>query len=295
MNSARTYLAPRMPVCERGAPQSFPPTGFSTRAAAHSSLAFGCAVGILIAASVTVVCSVGSVALSPPAALRRPAPPYAVQPEIVCNLVSMECVMRSRFSLTGTMNALRSVSAMERERGKPFDFGNNSFAPQLELPAPVALPAKPKLPAVSDLTFGQQMAMLSMSGRHNIRNQAIYRALREEDSVPPFTLAAFVELKDMGLAARNEGQRWHHLTSAGMQVCDDVASFLQREHNLHAPYLMGAVKASLTLKCTCLWSCSIRRGDHVQANAMRAFSTHMRTVEAVGDLKTALVPRGRGI
>ncbi len=294
MNPARTYLAPRFPVCGTGAPQPSP-TGFSTRAAAHSSLAFGCAVGILIAAIVIILSSAASVALRPSAALRGSKPPYVVQPEAVCNLVSMECVMRSRMSLTSTMSALRSVSAMERERGKPFDFGNNSFAPQLELPAPIALLAKPKLPAISDLTFGQQMAMLSMSGRHNLRNQAIYRALREEESVPPFTLVSFVELKDMGLAARNDGQRWHHLTSSGIQVCDDVATFLQRERNLHAPYLMGAVKASVTLKCTCLWSCSIRRGEHVQANAMRAFSTHMRTVEAMGDLKTALVPRGRGV
>lgn len=69
------------------------PTGFSTRAAAHSSLAFCCAVGVLIAAIVTILGSAASVALSPSAAARGFEPPRALPPEAICNVKTGVCVV----------------------------------------------------------------------------------------------------------------------------------------------------------------------------------------------------------
>lgn len=159
--------------------------------------------------------------------------------------------------------------------------------------APALAPAiEYQLPAEADiepLSTQQKLALLQMSKR--ISHQAIWRAMKEKYEAPPFTLSTFRQLRELKLAELLEGQKYHSLTTSGAQLCDLIGRQLVRDHKIHSPWIGGDDGAYTNVHCTCGWSCSISRGHQTQAKAASSFGTHLRTVEAMDGLKTALVPR----
>jgi hypothetical protein len=142
---------------------------------------------------------------------------------------------------------------------------------------------------IEPLSTQQKLALLQMSRR--ISHQAIWRAMKEKYEAAPFTISTFRQLRELGLAELLDGQKYHSLTTSGAQLCDLIGRQLVRDHKIHTAWIGGHVAASTTLFCTCGWSCGLRRGDNMQLKAARAMSTHLRTVEAMDGLKTALAPR----
>jgi hypothetical protein len=164
--------------------------------------------------------------------------------------------------------------------------------PQARSVAAPAMAPEYKLAAESEidqLSTQQKLALLQMSRR--ISHQAIWRAMRQKFDAPPFTLGTFRQLRDLGLAELLDGQKYHSLTMEGARLCDLIGRQLVAEHHIHSPWLGGNSGANASLYCTCGWSASLRRGDHMQLKAARAFSTHLRTIEAMNGLTAALAPR----
>lgn len=149
------------------------------------------------------------------------------------------------------------------------------------VPAPVSSPVRPEVA----LSTVEACALLSMS--REVADQAIYRAVQRQTGE---TLDAnvFKRLVGLGLAIRPEGERYHRLTAAGHDRRFSAGRDLIREHQIHAPYIHRSYSATGTVRCTCGWSAGIRVGDHTQANAIRAFSRHIATIEHVKALAAAL-------
>lgn len=170
-----------------------------------------------------------------------------------------------------------------------------------KLPPPFSgappLPPRPEyqLPAEIDiepLSTQQKLALLQMSVR--VSHQAIWREMKKKYEAPPFTLSTFKQLRQLRLAEILPDQHYHSLTTQGAQLCDLIGRQLVRDHNIHSPWIGGNDGALATLRCTCGWSCSMRRGTGMQVKASNAHSQHLRTVNAMDGLRTALAPRGKG-
>ena len=142
---------------------------------------------------------------------------------------------------------------------------------------------------IADLSTQQKLALLQMSRR--ISHQAIWRAMKEKFEASPFDRSTFRQLRELGLAELLDGQKYHSLTTTGAQLCDLIGRKLVRDHKIHTPWIGGNHGATTSLYCTCGWSCGLRRGDGMQLKAARAMSTHLRTVEGLDGLRTALAPR----
>jgi hypothetical protein len=143
---------------------------------------------------------------------------------------------------------------------------------------------------IEQLSTQQKLALLQMSRR--ISHQTIWRAVKEKYDEAPFDRSAFRQLRERGLAELLDDQKYHSLTTSGAQFCDLIGRQLVRDHKIHVPWIGGNVGASTSLHCTCGWSCGLRLGDNMQLKATRAMSTHLRTVEAMDGLRTALESRG---
>lgn len=180
--------------------------------------------------------------------------------------------------------AVQDVKKQLRERLHRMNYGPPAAEPVvIEIPVDVEL---------AKYSTQQKLALLQMSSR--ISHQAIWREMRTKFEAPPFTLSTFRQLADLGVAEKLEGQKYHSLNLEGSRLCDLIGRALVKEHNIHTPWIGGNDGAYTSVHCTCLWSASIRRGVHTQANAMRAFGTHFNTVNAVAELGKALVPRSGG-
>lgn len=153
-------------------------------------------------------------------------------------------------------------------------------------------PVTAKKITLEDLTEPEMLAMMQMS--RATREQAIWFRLKQNYSVPPFTRSTFALLRDKGLARIPEGKVYHALTWDGDCLAHDVADHLQRKHNVHQPYLLGRVRATVTLKCTCNWGCGIRAGDNMQAKADRAFTGHLTRLVEQQHHETAIAPVCQG-
>jgi hypothetical protein len=158
-------------------------------------------------------------------------------------------------------------------------------------------PARPEI-KLEDLSEGEQCALIQMSGRTSIRT--VWMKLREQYSVPPFTLSTFVRLRDLGLAEKPEGHKFHRLTWNGAQMADLAARTIVKTRDLHAPWLGGDDGKFTSLHCVCGWSCGLIRNPRLQLSAARAFSNHLAHVERKAkaraeEIKTALAPICQGI
>lgn len=142
---------------------------------------------------------------------------------------------------------------------------------------------------IEPLSTQEKLTLLQMSRR--VSHQAIWRAMREKFKTPPFTLSTFIQLRKLQLTELLPGKKYHSLTASGAQLCDLIGRQLVRDHRIHSPWIGGDDGGYTSLHCTCGWSCSISRGHQTQAKAAGAFGTHLRTVEAMDELKMALVPR----
>ncbi len=139
------------------------------------------------------------------------------------------------------------------------------------------------------LTEGEMFAMMNMSADH--RQQAIWHYGRQNIfEVPPFTLGTFADLRERGFAEKPEGSRYHRLTTNASALAAVIADELVRRHKIHAPVLVhakGNFSKQVTFRCTCKWSCSISTWN-LQANASRAFTSHLRSINAVAALEQAI-------
>lgn len=142
---------------------------------------------------------------------------------------------------------------------------------------------------IEPLSTQQKLALLQMSRR--VSHQAIWRAMKEKYETAPFTLSTFRQLRELKLAELLDGQKFHSLTTYGAQLCDLIGRQLVRDHKIHTPWIGGNHGASTSLYCTCGWSCGLRRGDNMQLKAINAHSQHLRSLESMDGLHTALVPR----
>jgi hypothetical protein len=184
-------------------------------------------------------------------------------------------------------SATKSVAALERLR---HDIVNPRPAMRRMSPQEIADYADAQRARfdLSELSEPQMLAVMQMSGE--FRHQAIWHDQRQRFSVPPFTLSTFVELRRLGLAYKPKGKRFHMLKVTAMPIARAVADELVRKYHIHAGYLLGRTGATVTLKCTCGWGEAIRAGGGMQTKANNALSRHLRTIAAVDDLRTALVP-----
>jgi hypothetical protein len=148
----------------------------------------------------------------------------------------------------------------------------------------------------ADLSEPQMFAMMNMSADH--RHQAIwYHARLNIFELPPFTLSTFRELADKGYAHNPEGSHYHKLTLAASSLADATADELVTRYKIHAPILVhtrGLRAKQINFRCTCKWSYGLTAGDNMQAKANRAFSSHLRSVNAIEQLETAFSPRHQG-
>lgn len=147
--------------------------------------------------------------------------------------------------------------------------------------------------AVQQLSEEQKLALLQMSTRLSVN--AVYAAIRDmrataNDPLPPFTGSTFAELREFGLCERKPANRFHRLTTRGSQVADLVARQLVKERNIHWSWMGGNDGATVTLHCTCGWSCGIARGRNTQMKAIAAHSQHLLTVRSMNDLGALLTP-----
>lgn len=144
--------------------------------------------------------------------------------------------------------------------------------------APVSVPDAGE-PEVSELGLAEKLALLQMSSRVSV--QAVYFALRERESLPPFSLSTFARLRELGLCERKPGQRFHSLTGDGAFTADLIARAMVRDREIHSAWIGGSVGATTTLHCTCGWSCGLARGTGMQLKAARAHSYHLATLAAL--------------
>lgn len=291
MNPASKYAFPDRDAGGY-APQSSPPfphlapEGFFARAAAHrSSLFVALGVGIAIAVSVNAIVPVASRVLQfggePP--ISRLLPAYsgiAGSEVVVCGVNSGVCSMRIEkdeggLRLLGERFAPAAAGLARRIAETPIE------------------PITAKKITLEDLTEPEMLAMMQMS--RMTREQAIWFKLKQTYSVPPFTRSTFAMLREKGLARIPEGKVYHALTWDGDCLAHDVADHLQKKHKVHQAYLLGRVRATVTLKCTCNWGCGIRAGDNMQAKADRAFSKHLLKMAEQPKHETALAPVCQGI
>lgn len=127
-----------------------------------------------------------------------------------------------------------------------------------------------------EFSEAEQLAILNMSP--SIRHQAVWHHLRRDFDVPPFTLSTFIALAERGLARKPDGKTFHTLTNTALPYAEAIADHLVGTRDVHAPWLGGRTKATITLHCTCKYSCAIRLGGHTQDNALRAHREHLRKV-----------------
>lgn len=149
---------------------------------------------------------------------------------------------------------------------------------------------EPTRSEIQSLTESQQLALIQMS--RTTRALAIWSEMRKRYEAPPFTPATFRQLAQMGYAERPADQRYHRLTVKGFRAADLACDILQSDHKIHVGFLLGSLKASTTVKCTCGWGCSVARGRDMPVKASRAISTHLRTIEQMNGLRNALDANG---
>ncbi len=160
---------------------------------------------------------------------------------------------------------------------------------EVEIAAPSITP-EAKAPAKIDkLSLEQRLALMQMNDRGFV--QAVYRGLREEIQIPPFTTSTFAELRELGLAKRPDGERYHRLTIQGRIASDLIAMREQKERQIHRGYYGGSEGSQQSVFCTCGWSCAVSRGHNAQGKAMVAITTHLRAIEAVTKLAKSLHPQ----
>lgn len=238
----------------------------------------------------------------PPAASRlspayRHQPNWRMQPEVVCSVTSGVCVMR--------MSAFASPAACRRQtieeiRQRIAAVPSSVNAPcirQVEADDPIHYASvKRALLSGADLSEPQMFAMMKMSESH--RHRTIWNHARLNIfEARPFTLSTFRELADKGYAYKPEGSRYHKLTLAASSLAGTVADELVARYNIHAPILVhtrGLRAKHVSFNCTCGWGCALVAGDNMQAKANRAFSSHLRSVNAIEQLETALSHRHQG-
>ncbi|MDP2410396.1 MAG: hypothetical protein Q8M26_08925 [Pseudolabrys sp.] len=152
---------------------------------------------------------------------------------------------------------------------------------------------------LSTFTDADKLAIMAASA--DIRHQMIWHVLRREYSASPFTWGTFAGLRERGLAARINDGNLHTLTPAASELADLIADELVETRDVHSPYTSGKYKTSVTLRCTCGWSCAIVAGDRMHLKTARAHSEHMtelkakRALLATADANaTALAPYEQG-
>ena len=229
-----------------------------------------------------------------PVALHSHAYQSAEQPGILCDLLRMECSVMSK-SVFGT---------------KPFDWEPHPLAPkpttfeprsgpvlkriEIDDPMHTANVNRALLEGAS-LDEGQMFAMMNMSGEY--RHQAIWHYARQNIfELPPFTFGTFAELAERGYAEKPEGSRYHRLTQSASALAGAVADDLVQRHKIHAPILVhsrGEITKHVTFRCTCGYSCALTAGSNMQLKAGRAFSSHLRSVNAVSQLAEGIATATR--
>ena len=151
--------------------------------------------------------------------------------------------------------------------------------------------------AGADLSEGQMFAMMNASTDH--RQQAIWFHARQNIfELPPFTLSTFRELSERGIVEKPEGSKYHRLSTTCGELANAVADELVRRHKIHASILVHTRErtSTVTLRCTCSWSCSLVAGRNMQLKASRAFASHLRSINAVDRLAEgiAIATRRKG-
>lgn len=113
---------------------------------------------------------------------------------------------------------------------------------------------KPKhIPATIDLTkitADSQLALISISGHPACR--VMTEKMRQ--STLRFNVYDFAILRDLGLAERAPGARWHNLTPDGRHYAPIVAQRIAIEAGIHAIYSSGSNIHYRTTHCVCGWS-----------------------------------------
>lgn len=119
---------------------------------------------------------------------------------------------------------------------------------------------KPKhVPANIDLkkiTADSKLALISISGH------AVCRIMTEKmrQSTLRFNVYDFAILRELRLAERGEGARWHTLTPDGKYYAPAVARQIAIETGTHAIYHSSTSLFNATSCCTCGWSTRLYSG-----------------------------------
>lgn len=103
---------------------------------------------------------------------------------------------------------------------------------------------------LTKITSDSKLALISISGH------PICRVMTEKmrQSTLRFNLYDFAMLRDLGLAERAPGARWHNLTDDGRYYAPIVARQIAIETGIHAIYSSGTNIHYRTTHCTCGWS-----------------------------------------
>lgn len=250
----------------------------------------------LVASSLfaVLVHQLAAVASFTPVALHSHAYQSAEQPGILCDLLRMECSVMSK-SVFGT---------------KPFDWEPHPLAPK---PKPYEARSGPALKRIeiddpmhtanvnrallegADLTDAEMFAMMAMSDDY--RHKALWQHARLNlFAIPPFTYGTFVALRERRFAYQPEGSRFHRLAPEASPLANAVADDLVQRHKIHAPILVhtrGEIAKHVTFRCTCGYSCALTAGSNMQLKAGRAFSSHLRSVNAVDQLAEGIATATR--
>ena len=149
----------------------------------------------------------------------------------------------------------------------------------------------------ADLSEPQMFAMMNASAEH--RHQAIWHHARQNIfELPPFTLSTFRELSERGFVEKPDGSKYHRLSTTCGELANAVADELVRRYKIHASILVHTRErtSTVTLRCTCGWSCSLVAGHNMQLKASRAFASHLRSINAVERLAEgiAIATRRKG-
>lgn len=196
-------------------------------------------------------------------------------------------------------SALRSVALIERLRDESAnsDPRPTSFTIEKDDPRHIDNVRRSLLEA-ADLTEAQMFAMMQMSPDR--RHQSIWHEARQSlfTDAPPFTGAAFFQLKDKGFAHRPEGEKYHTLLPTAMPLAEAVAADLVKRHFIHAFYILHPKEDAQHCRffCTCGWTHTVLRRGNVQIKAHNKFINHVANVRALERLETALTiaPRRQG-
>lgn len=138
-----------------------------------------------------------------------------------------------------------------------------------------------------------QAALIQM--RESWVKRAVVARLLEESQDKPH-VADYEALVRLGLAEKNEADKWHRLTYLGRRIAGHLEQRLCKQFQIHLLQEAGADRFDVRFRCCCGWKTAVpKQSPSVWKNARARFTRHEASVEGIDNLTRSLRPPAQEI